>query len=48
MNTPLPKPFSVYLDLVRFAAACLVYLWHSNQRWLVEPLLPFSQHGTAR
>ena len=41
----MPKPFSVYLDLVRFLAACLVYLYHSNQRWLVEPVLPASQYG---
>jgi peptidoglycan/LPS O-acetylase OafA/YrhL len=45
MSTPLPRPFSVYLDLVRFLAACLVYLYHSNQRWLVEPLLPLAHHG---
>ena len=41
----MPKPFSVYLDAVRFAAACLVYLYHSNQRWLVEPVLPASHYG---
>ena len=41
----MPKPFSVYLDLVRFIAACLVYLYHSNQRWLVEPTLPASHYG---
>lgn len=41
----MPKPFSVYLDLVRFLAACLVYLYHSNQRWLVEPILPASHYG---
>ena len=45
MSTPLPRPFSVYLDLVRFLAACLVYLYHSNQRWLVQPILPFSDYG---
>jgi len=46
MNHPaLPKPFSVYLDLVRFVAACFVYLYHSNQRWLVEPLLPAAHYG---
>ncbi len=45
MSTPLPRPFSVYLDLVRFVAACLVYLYHSNQRWLVEPILPWAQNG---
>ena len=45
MATTLPQPFSIYLDLVRFAAACLVYLYHSNQRWLVEPLLPMAHYG---
>ncbi len=39
------KPFSIYLDLVRFAAACLVYLWHSNQRMLVADSIPLSQYG---
>lgn len=37
--------FSVYLDLVRFAAACLVYMYHSNQRLLVHDVLPMSQYG---
>jgi peptidoglycan/LPS O-acetylase OafA/YrhL len=41
----MPKPFSVYLDLARFVAACLVYVFHSNQRWLVEPILPASNYG---
>ena len=46
MSSPaIPKTFSLYLDLVRFGAACLVYLYHSNQRWLVEPILPASQLG---
>jgi peptidoglycan/LPS O-acetylase OafA/YrhL len=39
------KPFSLYLDLVRFAASCLVYMYHSNQRWLVEQPLPASHYG---
>ena len=39
------KPFSIYLDLVRFTAACLVYLYHSNQRWLVKDVLPASDYG---
>lgn len=43
--TALSRPFSVYLDLVRFLAACLVYVYHSNQRWLVEPILPASHYG---
>jgi peptidoglycan/LPS O-acetylase OafA/YrhL len=41
------KAFSVYLDLVRFAAACLVYLYHSNQRWLITDVLPMSNFGHA-
>lgn len=39
------KGFSVYLDLVRFVAACLVYIYHSNQRLLVEEILPASNFG---
>lgn len=39
------RPFSVYLDLVRFGAACLVYLWHSNMRLLVNDILPLSTYG---
>jgi len=39
------RPFSVYLDLVRFVAAVLVYVWHSNQRFLTEAILPFSGYG---
>lgn len=45
MSTALPRPFSIYLDLVRFLAACLVYVYHSNQRWLVEPILPLAHYG---
>lgn len=39
------KPFSIYLDLVRFIAACLVYIYHSNQRLLVQEILPASNYG---
>ncbi|NRF66505.1 acyltransferase [Aquincola sp. S2] len=39
------RAFSTYLDLVRFVAACLVYLWHSNMRLLVEDKLPASGYG---
>lgn len=39
------RPFSIYLDLVRFTAAVLVYLWHSNQRALVQDILPASSYG---
>ena len=37
--------FSLYLDLVRFVAACLVYVYHSNQRWLISEVLPASDYG---
>lgn len=37
--------FSIYLDLVRFIAAFLVYLYHSNQRALVNDILPASNYG---
>jgi peptidoglycan/LPS O-acetylase OafA/YrhL len=39
------RAFSVYLDVVRFGAALLVYLWHSNQRYLTEAILPLSSYG---
>ncbi|MBN8507281.1 MAG: acyltransferase [Burkholderiales bacterium] len=39
------RPLSIYLDLVRFVAACLVYLYHSNMRLLVTEPLPASQYG---
>ena len=39
------KGFSIYLDLVRFTAACLVYLYHSNMRALVADVLPASRYG---
>ena len=37
--------FSLYLDIVRFGAACLVYLYHSNMRFLVTDVLPASHYG---
>lgn len=43
----MDRSFSIYLDLVRFSAACLVYLYHSNQRWLVKSPLPASDYGHA-
>lgn len=43
----MSKQFSIYLDLVRFIAACLVYLHHSNQRWLSENILPASTYGSS-
>lgn len=39
------KAFSLYLDAVRFIAAGLVYMYHSNQRWLVKDPLPLSNYG---
>ncbi|MFM9916859.1 MAG: acyltransferase family protein [Rhizobacter sp.] len=39
------RSFSIYLDIVRFGAACLVYLWHSNMRLLVSDVLPLSNYG---
>ena len=39
------KSFSIYLDLVRFVAACLVYVHHSNRRLLVQDILPASEYG---
>jgi peptidoglycan/LPS O-acetylase OafA/YrhL len=39
------RSFSLYLDLVRFVAACLVYVYHSNQRWLIADVLPASHYG---
>ena len=39
------KNFSIYLDLVRFLAACLVYIYHSNQRLLINDILPASNFG---
>lgn len=41
----MSRSFSIYLDLVRFVAACLVYLYHSNQRLLVSDILPASNFG---
>ena len=39
------RAFSVYLDLVRFAAAWLVYLYHSNQRLIVNDVVAASHFG---
>lgn len=41
------RGFSVYLDLVRFAAACLVYLSHSSVQWLTKGGIPASGHAHA-
>lgn len=41
----MTKSFSVYLDIVRFLAAILVLLYHSNIRLLTTETAPFSQYG---
>jgi peptidoglycan/LPS O-acetylase OafA/YrhL len=37
--------FSLYLDLVRFFAALLVFVSHTNSRYLSQEIVPFSSHG---
>ena len=37
--------FSIYLDLMRFLAACLVVIYHSNSRLIVEAPLPLAHYG---
>jgi peptidoglycan/LPS O-acetylase OafA/YrhL len=39
------RAFSIYLDAVRFLAAVMVYLYHSNQRLLIQDVLPLSRFG---
>lgn len=39
------RAFSIYLDIVRFTAAFLVYVYHSNNRLLVKDILPASNYG---
>ncbi len=41
----MSRSFSIYLDLVRFTAAVLVYVFHSNMRLLTTQMLPFSDYG---
>ena len=43
----MSRAFSIYLDLMRFLAACLVVVYHSNSRLIVESVLPFARHGHA-
>ena len=43
----MKKEFSIYLDLVRFLAAVLVVIYHSNIRNLILEPLPMSGHGHA-
>ncbi|TFW17279.1 acyltransferase family protein [Duganella callida] len=39
------RAFSIYLDLLRFLAACLVVIYHSNSRLLSASVLPLSTYG---
>ena len=41
----MKKEFSIYLDLVRFIAAVLVVIHHSNMRELSASLVRWSSHG---
>jgi peptidoglycan/LPS O-acetylase OafA/YrhL len=43
----MKKEFSIYLDLVRFMAALVVLVHHSNIRALITDRVWFSQHGPA-
>ena len=43
----MKKEFSIYLDLVRFMAAVMVVIYHSNLRTVITEKLPFSNHGDA-
>ena len=42
------RTFSLYLDVVRFAASCLVVLYHTNQRWVIEAIVPAGNWITER
>jgi peptidoglycan/LPS O-acetylase OafA/YrhL len=46
-GTSMRKEFSIYLDLIRFLAAFMVVIYHSNTRALITDLVPFSNHGHA-
>ncbi|MGH8854371.1 MAG: acyltransferase family protein [Telluria sp.] len=43
----MQNEFSIYLDLVRFVAAFLVLVYHSDFRALITDPVPFSSHGHA-
>ena len=43
----MKKEFSIYLDLVRFVAAALVFIAHSNDRLVIAQHLPFAGHARA-
>ena len=41
----MSRAFSIYLDLLRFLAACLVVIYHSNSRLIISKILPLSTYG---
>lgn len=41
----MSRAFSIYLDLLRFLAACLVVIYHSSSRPIVAKMLPLSSYG---
>ena len=43
----MTREFSLYLDVVRFLAACLVVIYHTNDRLIIQDHLPFSGYGHA-
>jgi peptidoglycan/LPS O-acetylase OafA/YrhL len=45
MTQKLKPEFSLYLDLVRFAAAALVLVYHSNRRYIIDDIVPFGNMG---
>jgi peptidoglycan/LPS O-acetylase OafA/YrhL len=46
-GVPMRKEFSIYLDFIRFMAALLVAISHSNNRALISDLVPFTEHSRA-
>lgn len=47
MGHAMKREFSLYLDVVRFIAAALVVVHHSNFADLTAARVPFSEHGPA-
>lgn len=41
------REFSIYLDLVRFLAAALVFISHTNQRRIIDHVVPWSGYGPS-
>jgi peptidoglycan/LPS O-acetylase OafA/YrhL len=41
----MPRAYSIYLDFLRFFAACVVVYYHSNNRELVATPLPLASYG---